>query len=406
MLLKLIRFLRGYVEFYILGKFPERFINLMLKNNIRIWNTKRKGEAIYSCMYMSDYIKIKKHAKKCKCKTRIVQRYGMPKFIRRHSARLGVIIGIAIFTLAIYIMSSFIWSIDIVGIDRVSYSRVSSLLADNGFYVGAFKPKMNYSEITRKVMLSESEIGWMAINVSGTYASVEIKEKANPPKLNDTTSPCNVKAKCDGEIVSINTLKGEAYITAGSGVVKDQLLVSGVINDQLGGISLVHANAEIIAKTTHDCNFTLPKSYTQVNYKDQTKHRKRVNILNLEFPLTISGVDSPYYAVNQKEDCISLFDTPLPVSIVDESVNALDKISFELDEKTAQKIFTTKVYLYELFALNTCKVSDRDFSIKQSADKYECEVKYSTTEDISYTQKIIADDFTIERKIEKPTERE
>ena len=400
MLLKLIRFFRGYVEFYILGKFPERFINLMLKNNIRIWNTKRKDKFIYSCMYMSDYIKIRKHAEKCKCKTKIVNRYGMPKFIRKHRARLGIIIGIAIFTLISYIMSCFVWSIDIVGIDRVSYSRVKSLLADNGFYVGAFKPKMNYSEITRKLMLSESEIGWMAINVSGTYASVEIKEKANPPKVNDTTSPCNVKAKCDGEIVSINTFKGEAYIIAGSGVVKDQLLVSGVINDQLGGISLVHANAEIMAKTSHDCTFELPKYYTQVNYKDQTKHRKRINILNLEFPLTISGVDSPYYAINQREDCISLFDTPLPVSIVDESVNALDKSSVELDKKTAESIFKTKTYLYELFALNNCKVSDRDFEIKESSDEYECAVSYSTIEDISYTQKIIADDFKIERKVE------
>ena len=40
MLLKLIRWSKGYVDFSASGKFPERFINLTTRNGINVWNLK------------------------------------------------------------------------------------------------------------------------------------------------------------------------------------------------------------------------------------------------------------------------------------------------------------------------------------------------------------------------------
>ena len=38
MLLKIIRFLRGSVDFTASGKFPERFMNITAKNGVNLWN--------------------------------------------------------------------------------------------------------------------------------------------------------------------------------------------------------------------------------------------------------------------------------------------------------------------------------------------------------------------------------
>lgn len=57
MLLKIIRFLRGNVDFTASGKFPERFMNITSKNGVNLWNPVPKNNAISASMYLSDYKK-------------------------------------------------------------------------------------------------------------------------------------------------------------------------------------------------------------------------------------------------------------------------------------------------------------------------------------------------------------
>lgn len=57
MLLKIIRFLRGSVDFTASGKFPERFMNITAKNGVNLWNPVPKNNAISASMYLSDYKK-------------------------------------------------------------------------------------------------------------------------------------------------------------------------------------------------------------------------------------------------------------------------------------------------------------------------------------------------------------
>ena len=71
MLLKIIRFLRGSVDFTASGKFPERFMNITAKNGVNLWNPVPKKNAISASMYLSDYKKIRILARKSRVKTRI-----------------------------------------------------------------------------------------------------------------------------------------------------------------------------------------------------------------------------------------------------------------------------------------------------------------------------------------------
>ena len=71
MLLKVIRWSKGYVDFSASGKFPERFMNITAKNGVNLWNPVPKRNAISASMYLSDYKKIRILARKSRVKTRI-----------------------------------------------------------------------------------------------------------------------------------------------------------------------------------------------------------------------------------------------------------------------------------------------------------------------------------------------
>ena len=43
-MLDFFRWLQGFVRFYIIGNSPERFINIVIKNRISIWNTQREND--------------------------------------------------------------------------------------------------------------------------------------------------------------------------------------------------------------------------------------------------------------------------------------------------------------------------------------------------------------------------
>ncbi|MBR2715506.1 MAG: sporulation protein YqfD, partial [Ruminococcus sp.] len=261
MLLEIVRWMLGYVSFEIIGKFPERFINIVSKNSISIWNTSKRDQSLFACMHVKDYKNIRRLAKKSSVRLKVVSRHGFPFFIKKYHNRIGVVFGVIVFTVIVYVLSCFVWTIDVVGLETISYSKLMNTLNDNGLYVGTYIPSVSFNNISRSTMIEIDDIAWMAINVQGSHASVELKEKRKSPKVPDFNQPANVKAKCDGVILSINTRAGEAYFEKSSAVVKDQMLVSGVLKDKLGGVSVVRADAEIIARTNHKSTFSAEKTY-------------------------------------------------------------------------------------------------------------------------------------------------
>ena len=93
MLLKIIRFLRGSVDFTASGKFPERFMNITAKNGVNLWNPVPKKNAISASMYLSDYKKIRILARRSRVKTRITAKHGLPFIINRYKKRTGLFAG-------------------------------------------------------------------------------------------------------------------------------------------------------------------------------------------------------------------------------------------------------------------------------------------------------------------------
>lgn len=404
MLLSILRFMRGYVRFEASGRYPERFLNITARHGVRLWNVERVGGGFTGCMYRSDYRNIRPLARGAGAVLRVRDKRGMPSFAYEWRGRPGVVFGGCAFVLTVFVMSMFIWSVDIVGLDTVSLTEMRDTLHGKGLYVGAFKPALDARRIADEVMIDDPDIGWMAVNLEGSCASVEVKEKAQPPQINDAETPCNVKAARDGVIVSVEGYEGEIMTAAGSGVIEGQLLVSGVVEDADGSARLVHASAKVNARTSREAVFSVTDEYIGAVGSGEAAERRYIDLAGLRIPYVFSSVGSPDSLSREITEAPAPLGVTLPAGTVRERVTALDERSITLDDDSAKELLIFQSELYEAFCLSSCTVESRDYSLTHKDGMYILKVAYACVEDIAYTDPIGTDENTDLTKYILPTE--
>lgn len=394
MFVALFRWIFGYVTFEVVGKFSERFINIVTKNGLNIWNTKKCGGVLYAQMYIKDYKHIRPFCKKSKVRLKVHNRHGLPFLIKKYKSRVGVAVGALVFILVVCVLSSYVWTIDVTGLKTISHSELMKVLKENGLYVGTYKNNASFQTIARDTMIDIDGIGWMAINVTGSHASVEIKEKAVSPDVENLKVPANIKAKCDGLIKSIDVKSGESYFKAGSAVVKDQLIVSAVVEDKLGGVRLVRAQADVIAQTVHKKRIIIEKQKTVHSFADM-QERKYVNILGASFPVSIVFSDDRVCASRYSQHSVCVNDINLPLSISEQRLYTAKKQTVKISEKKAQQAINAQSLLYRCFVLSDAEVTDINLKFSDENDAYACDITYTCCENIAYQQEIDAKQLKI-----------
>lgn len=393
------------MRFSVSGKYPERFINITAGNRVHLWDLHRSESGYTACMYMSDYRSIRRLARSAGVRLHILEKHGLPTAVVRFKGRVGVLIGACVFILTIFVMSQFIWSIDITGLDTVSTCEMQTILRRNGLYVGAFKPGLDFQAVARNVMLQKKEIGWMAVNVTGSYASVEVKEEAAPPPVEDISEPCNVKASKDGLILSIEAGQGTSVLKEGSAVIAGQLIVSGVMEDERGGVRLVHADARVQAQTERTASFSIPDTGTILAPTGETAVRKSWQFLGLRIPYAAGSVTSPVSLSYSFEEAPSPLAIRLPMGIITEEIFAFAEKEYTLDDISAEELLKNRSVIYELTNLGGCEVSDRACDLRHEDGAYTLTVKYTCVEDIAYTDPIGTDENTDLTRVDPdPTE--
>lgn len=400
MLIEFFRWLIGYVDFVVISKFPERFVNIINKNNISIFNVHRKGDKFYASMYIKDYRNVRTFCKKSRARLKVQNRVGLPFFLKAHKNRVGVVLGFLIFILIVYFMSCFVWTIEVSGLKTISNNEIMTALEKNGLAVGTYKKSVDFETIARNTMLDVEDIGWMSINVVGSHASVELKEKVNPPEVKEDITPANIKAKCDGVILSIDALNGTSCLDVGSAVAKDQLIVSGVVEDSRGAVFLVRADARVMAQTSHTKQFLLKKDSEVCSFLPYKK-RKKLSVFGLSVPVSFVFADDSTCAKRYLTQNLSIFDTTLPLGISTEFLYEKQSIKKSYSKSECELVFNNNSVLFECFDLSDCVVQNTTSKMFESDDFYIFEVTYSCKQDIAKISEIDAQNLVIEDFVPK-----
>lgn len=382
--LGILRWLRGYVSFEATGAFPERFLNLTLREDIPLWDPVGEKGKLRAKTAVSSYKEIRPVAKRAGVRVRVKKRRGLPFIIHNNRKRGGLLAGAACFFILINIMSSFIWSVEISGLDHLSETDVRSALRDNGLSTGVFKDSFDIDRLERDATLQIGQVGWISVNVIGTTAYVELSESYKRPDIVPENEPCNIKANFDGQILRMDIAKGAAAVKTGDGVIKGQLLVSGVVEDSLGNSTLWHSEAKVYAQTKRSEKVEIPLVRKELLPTGESVTRKQGRLLNIKFPMNFCFVPQGYYFKQAHLDNYTVNGNGLPFDVYTENWYEYKEVRQTLTEKQAEQSAMTRLALIEAFQMLDTEIKDRQIKKTLTKNSLVLEADYTCVEDIGY----------------------
>lgn len=318
----LYRLLFGYVRVNATGFNLERFINLVTRRNIVLWNIKRKDGSISFNVRAKDFKKLIGFSKKASVKLKITGKYGQPFFLKRYRKRYVLIGGIIVFLLLMCYMTSFIWLIEIDGNSRLSDYEIMNALNANGLKTGAFKGKLNTTDIERNVKNNVDGIEWISININGTKATVNIKESLDVITTHDTVTPCDIISDKNALISDIMVNTGKPMVKVGDVVRKGDVLISADITYQQDGVDIiygsVYSSGSIKGKVVRKISKTIPYTLNLKRYTQNSLSSYNIKIFNTNFNtnFTKSAVYFENYDIIREIKQLSIGERfPLPIII-------------------------------------------------------------------------------------------
>lgn len=352
MLIKLYRWLRGYLLVRLKGQSPERFINLCSNRKIYLWNLKN-AEGVYEFNIMlRDYVKMRPIVKKTGTLPYIKRKTGLPFLIHRYRKRKGFIAGILIFCTIVYILSLYIWNISLLGGHYHTQEAMTKFLKQNQIYAGLQKKRINCQEIEELIRGTYKDIGWVSAEIKGTRLIIKITETKMPSPAVTATKPCHIVAKKDCIITEIVTRTGTPKAEVGSVVKKGDILVSGIV-DIVGDYEEevvkepVIADADIIGKTYYDYKDAFPLNYVKKVYTGKSKKGydlslllKKINLYNPRNPYGKYDIIVNRYMLHLNEN----FYLPIEYSVTD--YMEYNEVKKKYSEAEAKAIAEEKLQRY------------------------------------------------------------
>ncbi len=200
---------------------------------------------------------------------------GIPYLAIRYRKRAGIFLGTLIALFLLLFSERYVWDIRISGNENMTHEEVVAELNACGFGIGSYIPDVETVVLENRVLIASDRISWIAIELDGTVARVQIIENTAAPPEEDLSRPANLIATADGQIESVALFRGNCLVTVGQAVKKGDLLVSGLYDTASGGYRYTRAAGEVFARTERTFCVEIPFADTQKVYEDE-KYREIV----------------------------------------------------------------------------------------------------------------------------------
>lgn len=325
-MIRLLRFLKGYVFFCAEGGFPERFLNLCSSKGINLWEVKNDGVKVEAYTSVADFKLLSIPAENSGMTLKILKEGGLLFFAKSHKWRCGAVLGLFLTAMFWMYMSGFIWEVEVLNDDGVKVETFTESLSELGVKNGARKSKIDIIEVQNQLMIMHPELQWVSLNIFGGKAQLEMTLVKEKTEENDTKTPSNIIAEKNGVVTLVKTYFGTGVVKEGASVVKGELLISGVGTNADGSEYFVRSQGEVYAKTENEITKT----------KESKNQFEITNTSNSRFSFYIFGVKIPFGKKpdgdfeSQSETPLKSGETILPVAVIRTDNMLLSKKMCEL----------------------------------------------------------------------------
>ncbi len=298
----ILAFFKGSVEVEAEGLFLERFLNICMRRGIFLSDVKRIGdEKIRVKIGIGGFKEIRPIARKTRTRVRIKGRQGMPFLLHRYKKRRIAIVGMVLFLGILWYLSGHIVGIDITGNERIKTAEIENQLKSFGLYRGTAVSKIDRRLIQNKMMTAFDDIAWIGVNVKGSRAYIEVRERLDTKQSFDEDVPCNIVADRDGQIVGLEVRSGQTVVKINDMVEEGDLLVSGAMDSQVEGIRYAHSDGSVYAETIYKKVREYPLEFTEKVYTGKEKKRRSIEVFGQKINLYLKSAPPFEYCDKAEE---------------------------------------------------------------------------------------------------------
>ena len=390
--MNIVRWFMGYISFEIEGECTEKLINIFIKEKISVWDISKIGRSFYGRVLEPDFEKFEKIVEDSNCIYKIRKEKGWPFFRNKYRKRIGFLIGIAAFLSVIYCFSFYIWNVKVSGNENLSTDEVLQTVRDLGIYPGVSKRSINFPQAEQMAMIRLKDVAWMSINVSGSCVNVSLKEKAKQPELVSKGEPCNIVAKCNGQIEKVETYSGTACVNTNDVVTQGQLLISGIVENLNSENSFVCAEGKVFAKVRK--NIVQSIEINQTKSKDTGKVIKKYDfyVFGMKIPVGHHKNTDENYRLEEKESKPVVFGMELPFKMKKDIYYEQSYEDISLSEEEAYSELEKNINDKENQELAECEILEKSSSKYVEGEKAVINNTYICMENIGKKEKILFED--------------
>lgn len=335
-----LNFLRGSVQVEIECACPERVLNLCAVEEIAFWDLQWLSPiALRLRVTRRGWHALREVCTRADAQASRLRERGAPQLLLRLRTRYALLAALALFALLLFGGNLFIWSFEVTGNETVPTETILRALEKCGVAVGSQGLKIHQEDVRNRALLELPDVAWLAVNVRGCVAHVQVVERKRPPAVVQESQVCNVVARREGLVTRVQALDGKAVAAPGSVVTEGELLISGVADSERSGLRLLHGMGEVWARTWYDLSVSVPLKTTEKTGEGRKKlhlsldfGRRRIKFYGKG---SITGVDC------DKITYYKPFTLPgglrLPLTLVWERITAWEGAAAERTEQSARQ---------------------------------------------------------------------
>lgn len=289
------------------GKNPDYFLRKIIDKKINIYEIEKGFKKL--CIVVDDdgYKVIKK------TKTSYdIELLSVSGFLKIKEVFHKYFFFILFFVMGIFLnifLSNIIFDVEVVHSNKEVREIIYNDLEKLG--ISKFKFKVSFSKkekIIKEILNKEKEdIEWLEIEEIGTKYLVKVEQR----KLNDNNDICNnrdIVAKKNAIILEIFAESGEVIKKKNDYVLKDEVIISGVIHNKEDVVSNKCSVGKVFGEVWYKVDVSLPTKYSESNKTGKSNYKFRYKFLDKEY-LLFNKFD------NYKEENIFEFSNKLlPIS--------------------------------------------------------------------------------------------
>ena len=390
MLIKLFRWLFGYVKFSYSGGFKEDFINDCYRAGINLKNLCRRGDILLAETGIKTYKRLHRFAFAHGGKVKIIKRKGLPFLLSPLNNRWGLFAGVVFFVFFISFMGGFVWNITVTGNNRVTEVKIVDYLAQNGFSVGTGWSSVDKEQLEISIMAHFEDVAWISINKLGSTASIEIDETVNKPEMTEK-NVTNVRAAQDGVIVRMTVNSGWAEVREGDAVTAGDLLISGIRESEIDKKNhYAHAKGTVLAQVESTITLNISRRQTEKSYT-YDKVYKTLYLFGLEIPLYLSK-DGGTADESIEKEYLVLNDYRLPVGIITDKAKYYNSQTVLLSDSELETLARSELEKRKNGEIGEPEIVSENVSVQMNEDDCNITGQYSYIKDIGEEAEILFED--------------